>query len=80
MGDYSRAGINTSFNTGTTVGICCNIFGETYPPKYVPDFSWGNERYQLEKAFTDINNWKQLKGKAISEKEKETLTSLFNKK
>jgi UDP-N-acetylglucosamine diphosphorylase/glucosamine-1-phosphate N-acetyltransferase len=80
MGDYSRAGINTSFNTGTTVGICCNVFGEAYPPKYVPDFSWGNERYQLEKAFGDINNWKQLKGKNITENEKEILTSLFNNK
>ncbi|MBK7883152.1 MAG: glucose-1-phosphate thymidylyltransferase [Chitinophagaceae bacterium] len=80
MGDYSRAGINTSFNTGTTIGICCNIFGESYPPKYVPDFSWGNEQYQLEKAFNDINNWKQLKEKSITEQEKEILTILFNKK
>lgn len=80
MGDYSRTGINTSFNTGTTVGICCNIFGNAYPPKYVANFSWGDEQYQLEKALLDIDNWKKLKGETISENEKNILTSLFNNK
>ncbi len=80
MGDYSRAGINTSFNTGTTVGVCCNIFGETYPPKYVADFSWGNEVYELEKALVDIDNWKKLKGSGITEEEKSILTNLYHTK
>ena len=41
MGDYSRTAINTSINTGTIIGICCNIFGEGLTPKYIEDFSWG---------------------------------------
>lgn len=41
MGDHSKSGINTMFNTGTVVGVCCNVFGAGYPPKYVPSFSWG---------------------------------------
>lgn len=44
MGDYSRCSINTSFNTGTVVGVCCNIFGESLTPKYIPSFSWGSIR------------------------------------
>src|SRR3984885_6793751 len=40
MGDYSRAAINTSFDTGTMVGVCANIFGTGIPPKYIPPFSW----------------------------------------
>jgi len=40
MGDHSKTGINTMFNTGTMVGIMCNIFGADFPPKYIPDFSW----------------------------------------
>jgi UDP-N-acetylglucosamine diphosphorylase/glucosamine-1-phosphate N-acetyltransferase len=78
MGDYSRAAINTSFNTGTVVGICCNIFGEGFPPKYIPDFSWGKERYEFEKAIKDIDNWKKLKGSTISEEEKAILKTLYN--
>ncbi len=41
MGDHSRAGINTMFNTGTVVGVCANVFDAGFPPKHVPSFSWG---------------------------------------
>ncbi len=77
MGDYSRSAINTSFNTGTVVGVCCNIFGQPFPGKYIPDFSWGNERYDLEKAIKDINNWKKMKGKENTEKENKLLQQLY---
>ncbi len=78
MGDYSRAAINTSFNTGTTVGVCCNIFGDGFPPKLVTNFSWGEEKYIFEKALKDIDNWKKLKNQRISETEKEMLQQLYN--
>ena len=77
MGDYSRSAINTSFNTGTVTGVCCNIFGHAVPPKYIPDFSWGKEKYILAKALEDIDNWKKLKGKSITENEKTILTYIF---
>ena len=57
MGDYSRAAINTSFNTGTVVGVCSNIFGDNNPPKFIDNFTWGNEPYDFEKAITHIQNW-----------------------
>jgi len=54
MGDHSKTGINTMFNTGTVVGVCSNIFGAGFPSKYIPSFSWGGvnkqDTYQLEKA------------------------------
>ncbi len=77
MGDYSRAAINTSFNTGSVVGVCCNIFGKEFPPKYIANFTWGNERYVFEKAVQDILNWKKLKHKTLLEKEKELLHQLY---
>lgn len=80
MGDYSRAAINTSFNTGCMVGVCCNIFAEGFPPKYIPDFTWGDDLYTIDKALQDIDNWKKLKGKNITEAEKEILNELYNKK
>ncbi|MGD1046241.1 MAG: GlmU family protein [Bacteroidota bacterium] len=55
MGDHSKSAIGTTFNTGTMVGVCCNIFGIGFPPKYIPSFSWCGvqERstvYDIEKA------------------------------
>jgi UDP-N-acetylglucosamine diphosphorylase/glucosamine-1-phosphate N-acetyltransferase len=55
MGDHSKSAIGTTFNTGTVVGVCCNIFGIGFPPKYIPSFSWCGEQkpfteYDIEKA------------------------------
>ena len=54
MGDHSKSGINTMFNTGTVVGVMSNVFGSGYPDKFIPSFSWGGiestETYDLEKA------------------------------
>lgn len=54
MGDHSKSGINTMFNTGTVVGVACNIYGSDFPRNFVPSFSWGNARkmttHQLPKA------------------------------
>ena len=81
MGDYSRTAINTSINTGTVIGVCCNVFGNGLTPKYIPSFSWGSdgiERYKFEKAFSDIENWKALKHQSVSENEKIILRHIFN--
>jgi len=55
MGDHSKCGINSMFNTGTVVGVCCNIFGAGMPPKFIPSFSWGGAQdglttYRADKA------------------------------
>ncbi len=81
MGDYSRCAVNTSFNTGTVVGVCANIFGEGMPPKYVPSFTWGSKglsSYEFEKALNDIANWKKLKNQTLSEKEIQALQTIFD--
>ena len=80
MGDYSKAAINTSFNTGTVVGICSNIVSPGLTPKLIPNFSWGADgitKYKLSKALLDIDNWKKLKGLTISEREKQILTNIY---
>ena len=54
MGDHSKSGINTMFNTGTVVGVSSNIFGSGYPRNYIPSFSWGGSSgyssFKIEKA------------------------------
>ncbi len=78
MGDYSRAAINTSFNTGTVVGVCCNVVAQGFPAKKIDSFTWINERYIFENAIRDIDNWKKLKGKSITPEEKDILEQLYN--
>lgn len=80
MGDYSRTAINTSINTGTVIGTCCNIFGEGLSPKYIPDYQWGGKgitRYELEKSFKDIDNWKKMKAQTLTDAEKQVLQYIF---
>lgn len=77
MGDYSRSAINTSFNTGTVAGVCCNIFGEGFPGKFIPDFTWGRDAYILEKALIDIDSWKKLKGHTITNEEIKILSDIY---
>lgn len=82
MGDYTRTAINTSINTGTVIGVCCNVFGSGLTPRYIPSFSWGSEgvkRYELDKAIRDIGKWKQLKGKTVTANEIGILKNVFEK-
>ncbi len=80
MGDYSRSAINTSFNTGTVVGTCANVFGTGLTPKFVPSFSWGIDgtRYQYDKALEHVRNWKALKQQTLTENEASLLESIYN--
>jgi len=79
MGDYSRTAINTAINTGTVIGICCNVFGEGLSPKVINSFTWGNDPagYELNKAFKDIDNWKKLKHRSLSGEEALVLKHIF---
>jgi UDP-N-acetylglucosamine diphosphorylase / glucose-1-phosphate thymidylyltransferase / UDP-N-acetylgalactosamine diphosphorylase / glucosamine-1-phosphate N-acetyltransferase / galactosamine-1-phosphate N-acetyltransferase len=82
LGDYSKTAINSSFNTGTIVGVCCNVFANGLAPKYIPHFTWGSDgitKYKLSKALEDINKWKHLKGFAITERETKILTDIYKK-
>ncbi|OFX49879.1 MAG: glucose-1-phosphate thymidylyltransferase [Bacteroidetes bacterium GWA2_30_7] len=54
MGDHSKCGINTMFNTGTVIGVNSNIFGGGYPRNFIPSYSWGGSNqmihYEFDKA------------------------------
>jgi UDP-N-acetylglucosamine diphosphorylase/glucosamine-1-phosphate N-acetyltransferase len=82
MGDHSKAGINTMFNTGTVAGVSANIFGGDYPPKFIPSFSWGGakglEIFQLEKALEVAKNAMQRRNKVLEEEDKKILENIFN--
>ena len=83
MGDHSKSGINTTFNTGTNIGINCNLFGSAMHPKNIPSFSWGGKEdgyssYNLEKAFEVIDTVLLRRGKEMSKNEKELLQIIYH--
>ncbi len=83
MADHSKAGINTMFNTGTVVGVGCNIFGEGFPDTHIPEFSWGGAEgfavYQLEKLFETADIMHERRGLVFSETDREILSTVFEK-
>lgn len=83
MGDHSKAGINTMFNTGTVVGVSANVFGGDFPPKYIPHFAWGGGKnsptFELDKAFEVAQRVMERRGKTLTEAEKAILTTLYPK-
>ena len=78
MGDHSKCGINTMFNTGTVVGVFANIFGGNFPPKHISSFSWGGSEgfsvYDLNKAFEVASRVMERRGIELSENDKDVLT------
>ena len=82
MGDHSKCGINTMFNTGTVVGVNCNIFGADFQPRHVPSFSWsaGGEAfktYHLRKANQVAKAVMERRGKFFDEMEEGILKAVF---
>ncbi len=81
MGDHSKSGINTMFNTGTVVGVSTNVFGAGFPRTFVPSFNWGGAagftEYNLDKALATADRVMQRRGKSLDETEKDILSSVF---
>jgi len=81
MGDHSKTAINTMFNTGTVVGVSCNIFGSGFPAKYIPSFTWGGSdflrTYNFEKALEVAKLAAQRRNILLSKAEGELLKKVF---
>ena len=81
MGDHSKCGINTMFNTGTVVGVSANIFGSGFPRNFVPSFSWGGASgfttYITKKAFETARLVMSRRNIDFDEKEAAILEHVF---
>ena len=81
MGDHSKCGINTMFNTGTVIGVSANIFGSGYPRNFVPSFSWGGSSgfttFLTKKAFEVATAMMKRRGVAFDEKEQHILEKVY---
>ena len=81
MGDHSKCGINTMFNTGTVVGVSANIFGAGFPRNFIPSFSWGGasgfSTYVTKKAFETARLVMNRRGLEFDEREAAILEHVF---
>jgi len=81
MGDHSKCGINTMFNTGTVVGVSANVFGTGFPRNFIPSFSWGGAAgfttYLTKKAFETARIVLSRRNMEFDEKEAAILEHVF---
>lgn len=81
MGDHSKCGINTMFNTGTVVGVSANIYGAGFPRNFIPSYSWGGASgvttYKIEKVFEVAEVVMKRRNVAFDQVEKNILTKVF---
>ena len=81
MGDHSKCGINTMFNTGTVIGVSVNIFGSGFPRNFVPSYSWGGAsgftEYKTNKVFEVAEVVMQRRGITFDVKEQAILEHVF---
>ena len=83
LGDHSKSGINTMFNTGTVVGVSANIYGAGYPRNFIPSFSWGGPQgtmtYKPSKAYEVADVVMQRRGLSLDQVDKDILDAVFEK-
>ncbi|TGV02698.1 GlmU family protein [Flavivirga rizhaonensis] len=81
MGDHSKCGINTMFNTGTVVGVSANIYGSGFPRNFVPSFSWGGNggftTYLTKKAFEVASIVMSRRNEEFTEQDRVILEHVF---
>jgi len=81
MGDHSKSGINTMFNTGTVVGVSANIFGAGYPRNFIPSFSWGGpsgfSSYKTIRAFDVAEKVMSRRDKMFTDQERAILERVY---
>jgi len=81
MGDHSKCGINTMFNTGTVVGVSANIYGGNFPEKFIPSFTWGGSEgmvtYDFNRAMDTAKRMMIRRNKELNEAEIAMLRHVF---
>lgn len=83
MGDHSKSGINTMFNTGTVVGVSANVYGAGFPRNFIASFSWGGPKgtmeYKIDKALDAAHRMMERRGLGVDEIEREILKKVYDK-
>lgn len=82
MGDHSKAGINTMFNTATVIGVGVNIHGAGFPRNFVASFSEGGTAgftdVQLSKFYAIAEKMMARRGRLLTEADKTIFEAIYN--
>ena len=80
-GDHCKTGISTMLNTSTVLGVCANVFGSGFPPKFIPSFSWGGANkmvtFKLDKSFEVAGNMMKRRGLSLTNEDKKIFQHVF---
>jgi UDP-N-acetylglucosamine diphosphorylase/glucosamine-1-phosphate N-acetyltransferase len=81
MGDHSKCGINTMFNTGTVGGVGANVFGYGFPIFFIPSYSWGGAKgfvtFKLKEALEAMSLMMERRKKVLTEQDVQILDYIF---
>ena len=67
IGEHVKTAIGTNLNTGTVIGMGSNVVSQSFPPRYIPPFSF----YYKEKiAKISFDDFCETAEKAMSRREK----------
>ena len=80
-GDHCKTGISTMLNTSTVLGVCANVFGSGFPPKFIPSFSWGGEnlvKFKLDKAIEVATKMMERRNVSFTDLDLQILTYIFD--
>lgn len=82
MGDHSKCGINTMFNTGTVIGVSANIYGSGFPRNFVPSFAWGGTAgymtYRLDKVYETAQTMMARRGVELTDLDKKIFEHIMD--
>jgi UDP-N-acetylglucosamine diphosphorylase/glucosamine-1-phosphate N-acetyltransferase len=81
IGDHTKTAINTMLNTGTVIGVGCNVYGSDFPPKFIPSFCWGGSagfmEYKLDKFFATADKVMGRRKRLLTEAHRAMLQAVF---
>lgn len=81
IGDHCKTGIGTLLNTGTVMGVSCNVFGVGFPPKYIPSFSWGGyagfTEHKIDEAIKTAKTVMDRRGIAMTAQDEILLRKVY---
>jgi UDP-N-acetylglucosamine diphosphorylase/glucosamine-1-phosphate N-acetyltransferase len=84
MGDYSKAGINTMFNTATVIGVGCNVYGSDFPRTYITSFSEGGasgfKEAKMKNFFATVEKVKGRRNKELTDADKRICEAILEQK
>lgn len=81
MGDHSKSGINTMFNTATVVGVSANIYGGGFPRNFIPSYAWGGAEkwitFRTNKAFEVAEMMMERRGIPFTDIDRAIMEHIF---